>query len=243
MAGAGVYGPRPSLQDRGMTSEQMFPRLTDGVVVLRAHQRSDAPGVLEQCVDPLSREWTTVPLDYTYRDALEFVDETMPAGWRDDTEWAVAVEATDDDGAPRFAGTVSLRNDRVRRAEIAFGSHPWVRGSGVMERALRLLLEWGFAERGLESVFWWANTGNWGSRKLAWRLGFRMEGTVRRSLVHRGELRDAWVGTLLSTDVRQPVSPWLDVPLIHGNRVTLRPFADGDVPRIVQGCVDPVTVR
>jgi RimJ/RimL family protein N-acetyltransferase len=226
-----------------MTSEQTVPRLTDGVVVLRAHQRSDTPAVLEQCLDPLSREWTTVPLDYTYRDALEFVELTMPGGWADDSEWSFAVEAPDDDGTPQFAGTVSLRNHQVRRAEVAYGSHPWARGRGVMERAIRLLLEWGFAERGLECVIWWANTGNWGSRKLAWRLGFRMEGSVRRWLAHRGELRDAWVGTLLSTDLRQPTSPWLDVPLLHGERVTLRPFTPADVGRIVEGCTDPVTVQ
>jgi RimJ/RimL family protein N-acetyltransferase len=184
-----------------------------------------------------------VPLDYTYQDALEFVDQTMPAGWRDDSEWSFAVEAIDDNGAPRFAGTVSLRNHQVRRAEVAYGSHPWVRGRGVMERALRLLLDWGFTERGLESVIWWANTGNWGSRKLAWRLGFRMEGSVRKWLAHRGELRDAWVGTLLATDRREPAGPWLDVPLILGDRVTLRPFVPGDVAPIVEGCTDPVTMR
>ena len=226
-----------------MTSELTVPRLTDGVVVLRAHERSDAGGALEQCLDPLSREWTTVPLDYTYRDALEFVEQTMPAGWREDTEWGFAVEAVGDDGVPRFAGTVSLRNHRVRRAEIAYGSHPWVRGRGVMERALRLLIEWGFAERGLECVIWWANTGNWGSRKLAWRLGFHMEGSVRRWIAHRGELRDGWVGTLLSTDLREPTSAWLDVPVIHGDRVSLRPLSSADTERIVEGCADPETAR
>ena len=35
-----------------------------------------------------------------------------------------AVEAPDDDGTPRFAGTVSLRNEREGRAEVAFGAHP-----------------------------------------------------------------------------------------------------------------------
>ena len=58
-----------------------------------------------------------------------------------------------------------------------------------MERALRLLLEWGFAEQGLQTVVWWANEGNWASRRLAWRLGFTFEGTLRRWLPQRGELR------------------------------------------------------
>ena len=59
-------------------------------------------------------------------------------------------------------------------------SHPWARGRGVMERALRLLLEWGFAERDLQTVIWLARRGNWASRRLAWRLGFSFDGHAAR---------------------------------------------------------------
>ena len=83
-----------------------------------------------------------------------------------------------------------------------------------MERALRLLLDWGFTERGFETVIWWAHRGNWASRKVAWRLGFTIEGSARQWLTQRGELRDAWVGTLLATDALQPRTPWLDAPRI-----------------------------
>lgn len=219
------------------------PTLTDGDVTLRAHRPDDAAGSLEQCRDPLSRAWTTVPLDYTYLDATDYVTRVMPGGWEDDSEWSFAVEAVDPSGTPRYAGTISLRNERVRRAEVAYGSHPWVRGHGVMERALRLLLTWGFEERGLETVIWWCNRGNWRSRRLAWRLGFSFEGAPRRWLPQRGELRDAWVGTLLATDPMHPGTRWYDAPRLGGEQVHLRPLASSDVPRIVEGCTDPVTAR
>ena len=92
-----------------MPFPETVPRLTAtsgrGTVTLRAHEPSDAAAALEQCRDPLSRRWTTVPLDYTYRDAQEYVTVAMPAGWDDDTEWSFAVEALDGD-VPRFAGSV-----------------------------------------------------------------------------------------------------------------------------------------
>jgi RimJ/RimL family protein N-acetyltransferase len=223
-----------------MAFPQTVPRLTEAGVTLRAHLPSDAAAVLEQCRDLLSREWTTVPLDYTYRDAQEFVSVAMPAGWADDSEWSFAVEALDH-GTPRFAGTVSLRNHGHGRAEIAFGSHPWVRGRGHMETALRLLLDWGFSARGLSTVIWWANRGNWASRKLAWRLGFTFEGAPRGWLVHRGELRDSWVGTLLAADLRHPTTPWYDVPRLVGRSVVLRRLEPRDVPRMVEACTDPET--
>lgn len=230
-----------------MRFPQDVPTLLDDLapspVRLRAHRADDAPAALDQCLDPLSRQWTTVPLDYTLDDAKRFVSHAMPGGWRTDTEWAFAVEAVDDSGTPRFAGTVSLRNEGDARAEIAYGSHPWVRGRGVMERALRLLLTWGFAERGLETVIWWANKGNWASRKLAWRLGFTVEGAPRHWLPQRGELLDSWVGTLLTGDPRLPTSAWLTPPYVVGSTVVLRRLRDDDVDRIVEGCLDPVTAR
>ncbi|WP_392466693.1 hypothetical protein ACF3NS_13715 [Arsenicicoccus cauae] len=38
--------------------------LTDGVVLLRAHTEGDVPAIVEQCTDPESLRWTTVPRPY-----------------------------------------------------------------------------------------------------------------------------------------------------------------------------------
>jgi len=110
-----------------------------------------------------------------------------------------------------------------------------------MERAMRLLVDWGFESQGVQVMMWRANTGNWPSRRLAWRLGFTLEGTIRKALPHRGELRDAWVGTLLPTDERRPRTPWLDVPVLEADGLRLRPWRDSDVPRIVEACSDERT--
>jgi len=226
-----------------MRFPQDVPTLRDGDVSLRPHRPEDASAALEQCLDPLSREWTTVPLDYTRADADRFVRQAMPGGWADETEFGFAVEAPDDDGGLRYAGTMSLRDQGEGRAEIAYGSHPWVRGRGVMERALRLMIAWGFEERGLETVIWWANRGNWASRKLAWRLGFSFEGAPRHWLPQRGVLLDAWVGTLLAADRREPTAPWLVPPYVRGERVVLRRLVHEDAGRVVEGCLDPETKR
>lgn len=218
------------------------PTLTDGSddlrVTLRAHREDDVQGVYEQGTDPVSQAWTTVPVPYQRDSAQRFVREVMPGGWQLDQEWGFAVEV-----GGRFAGTVSLRDRQDSRAEVAYGSHPWVRGTGAMERALRLLLGWGFEERGLQTVVWWANRGNWASRKLAWRLGFAMEGTLRSWLPQRGELLDAWVGTLLATDERRPRHRWIDVPTIESSRLPIRLRAAGpeDAGRITEACQDEQT--
>jgi RimJ/RimL family protein N-acetyltransferase len=212
------------------------PTLTDGVVTLRAHRPDDAQGCYEQCLDPLSQEWTTVPVPYSLEDARRFVTEVMPQGWADGSSWGFAVEH---DG--RFAGSVELRDEGEGRLEVAYGSHPDARGRGLMERAVRLLVEWGFSDRGARVVVWRANRGNWASRRLAWRLGFTVEGTIRAALPQRGELLDAWVGTLLPDDDRAPRTTWFDVPVLEAEGLRLRPFRDSDVPRIVEACSDERT--
>ena len=217
-----------------MKFPQDVPTLTDGVVTLRAHVPDDAPGSYEQCQDPESQRWTTVPVPYSMVDAREFVEGIIPRGWREDRAWGFAVEAADDDGTLRYCGTVELRPEPGGRAEVAYGAHPWCRGHGVMLRALRLLLDWGFESQGLHTVVWWAHTGNWASRKLAWRLGFRIEGEVRQWLTQRGELRDGWVGTLLASDPREPRGDWFDVPVLVGDKVVLRGYRDSDAERIQQ---------
>ncbi|MCW2858038.1 MAG: putative GCN5-related N-acetyltransferase [Marmoricola sp.] len=221
---------------------QVVPTLSDGVVTLRAHRDDDIPGCLDQSIDPLSRRWTRVPDPYTLEDAQRFVRHAMPGGWATDQEWGFAVEARDPDGVARYAGTVSLRNEGSGRAEIAYGAHPWARGHGILERALRLLLEWGFTELHLDCVIWWAEEGNWASRKLAWRLGFPCDGTVRRWMDHRDGLADAWVGSLLRDDVRQPRNAWYDVPRIVGTGLVLRRHQDSDAPRVQEACTDERSV-
>ena len=212
------------------------PTLTDGTVTLRAHRPEDAKGSWEQCQDPLSQRWTTVPVPYEMSDAERFVSHVMPNGWEQGTTWGFAIEAEG-----RYAGTVELRPEGHGRAEIAYGSHPWVRGTGYVERALRLLLEWGFAEHDLRMVIWWANKGNWASRKVAWRLGFSFEGTVRQWLPQRGQLRDGWVGTLLADDPREPQSPWLVAPVLDAGPARLRPWRAEDAVRVVEACRDERT--
>lgn len=219
------------------------PTLTDGVVRLRAHHEDDVAGVLEQSTDPVSQAWTTVPVPYTPDDAKRFVREVMPGGWLTDQEWGFAVEY---DG--RYAATVTLRNEGERRAEIAYGSHPRIRGTGGMERALRLLLDWGFDGAGgpaLHTVVWWANRGNWPSRRLAWRLGFGIDATLRGWLPQRGDLLDAWAGTLLATDERRPRHRWPALPTINSPRLPLclRRALPEDVERMVEACADASSAR
>lgn len=220
-----------------------IPTLTDGTVRLRPPNGDDVEGSWEQCQDLVSQQWTQVPVPYGRDDARTYLRHIIPGGWETDREWGFVVEAEDDTGTARFAGTMSLRNEGERRAEISYGSHPWARGRGVTERALRLLLDWGFVERDLQTVIWLARRGNWASRRLAWRLGFSFEGTLRAWLPQRGELTDTWVGTLRRGEEMSPRNDWLVPPRITDGPIVLRETIDADIPRLIEALNDETIQR
>jgi RimJ/RimL family protein N-acetyltransferase len=91
-----------------------------------------------------------------------------------------------------------------------------------MGRAVALVVEHGFDPDGLglARISWSAYVGNWPSRRVAWRAGFRVEGTIRGFAVQReGVRRDCWVGTLLRDDPREPNEPWPDDAPVDGAAV------------------------
>jgi RimJ/RimL family protein N-acetyltransferase len=211
------------------------PTLTDGVVTLRGHRRTDIPAVVRQGQDPDMVRWTRVPIPYATRDAEDYLTAAA-AGWSRSSGYAFAIEVSGE-----YAGAIDLRPQGRGAAEVGYALGPWARGRGVMSRALRLVLGWGFDVLGLDVVLWQAQVGNWASRRVAWSVGFRVEGTVRGLLPHRDQRVDAWVGSLRRDDPRTAPHAWLDPPLLYGERVTLRPHRDADAARIVEACRDAAT--
>ncbi|HME80176.1 MAG TPA: GNAT family N-acetyltransferase [Mycobacterium sp.] len=164
--------------------------MTDGPdLVLRLPLPGDVDNIVAQCRDAEFQRWTRVPVPYRESDAEDFV-KRVAANWRANVAmFAIAYHG-------RFSRSVGLQFDGIGGAEVGYGLAPWARGMGVMTRALRLALAWGFGLPGIEVVYWLAQVGNWPSRRVAGRCGFRMEGTVCGLLEQRGQRRDAWIGSL-----------------------------------------------
>ena len=222
----------------------VVPILVDpgSTVTLRAHSPADLPAIVEQCNDPSTMRWTTVPIPpggYTLTNAQEYLADVVRPGWERGTVFGWAIEA-DIDGRRRFCGSIDLQPDGTGVAEVGFGLHPAARGRSIMTSALRLVRDHGFDVLGLQVIRWRAAVGNWASRRVAAAAGFRFDGTVRRLLVHRGDLLDGWLATITADDPRTDLS-WTDPPRLTTQRLLLRPFADRDDLRVAQACGDPIT--
>jgi len=213
----------------------------DAGITLRAPNTGDLAGMVEQCRDPEMIRWTTVPnppAGYQLRDAEEFL-AVIASGWTSGERLGWTIEGQRGP-ARRYCGSIDLRLQGDGIAEVGFGLHPEARGRSMMIAALHLVLNYGFNIAGLQVIRWRAVVGNWASRRVAAKVGFVFDGTVRRLLVHRDELLDGWIATLTRDDPRLS-QPWLYPLDLRGDGVRLRAFRASDVDRIVQACSDSET--
>lgn len=215
------------------------PVLSDGVVTLRAHTHADIDDMLAMAQDEVMIRWTAIPTPHQRHDSEQFAFTIIPRGWNEGTHRGWAIEAADDHGVARFAGNVDIRQSPI--ADIGFALHPWARGRGIMARAVRLAVDWAFAEGGIEIVHWRSHIGNEASLRVAHATGFALHGTTPGMLHERGQVLDAWTGSIRFGDPPLPRSRWAESTVIESERLRLRPFTDADLPRIVEACSDPQT--
>ncbi|QJW36634.1 GNAT family N-acetyltransferase [Cellulosimicrobium protaetiae] len=192
--------------------------LDDGRIHLSTPTLDDVDAITAACREPGMAEWTVVPDPYERTDAERFVLEEVVPGWERGTAltWTVRESGGPPfvDGRGPLLGMMGIGLDDgapgARSGEIGYWLTPAARGRGIGTAAARLVADWAFDVEGagLSRLVWQAYVDNWPSRRLAWRLGFRVEGTIRRQLVQRGVRRDAWFGTLLPDDPREPNEPW-----------------------------------
>ena len=171
-------------------------------VRLRPLRADDIPAIVVACQDPLSARYTTVPQPYTEAHAEAFVHQFAPSVWARGVEAVFAVADADD----AYAGSMSLRlhGDELTCAtgDVGYLIGPHARGRGYATAALDALCAWGFAELRLHRIEWQAYLGNDGSRTVAERAGFQVEGVQRDALIHQGAYQSAWIGARLASDAR-----------------------------------------
>ena len=176
-------------------------QLVTARLLLRPIGPADVDSVFVECQDPDVQRWTTVPSPYRREHAEQFARDYAPKAW---ASGAAAVFAVTEVGSGKLLGSVGLHFDRGRDdgiAEIGYWTAAAARGRGVTTEAVAAVCAWGFGTCGVERIEWYAEVGNLASRRVAEKVGFSIEGTLR-SFLRRddGHRVDAWVGSLLGAD-------------------------------------------
>lgn len=169
------------------------PSFDDGVVRLRGLCDLDKDDLVLLCVDLESVRWTTVPLDYGEDDALFYINSVVRQGFLSGKSHVFGVVDVVSD---RLLGTVEVRAKGCGVGEVGINMSAAVRGCGVSERVVALLVDYAFVDLGLHTLRWVCAVDNWASRKLAYKCGFVFDGMVRKFFRQRGVALDAWVLSL-----------------------------------------------
>ncbi|MGW6983943.1 GNAT family N-acetyltransferase [Streptomyces sp. NPDC054932] len=181
-------------------------------LILRPFVPSDEEEVYAAAQDPDIQRWTLVPSPYGHEHAHAFVNEIVPNGWRDGTAFSFAVRLG---AGGALVAAVGVHIHGAESHEIGYWAVKEHRGRGYMTEAVRAVARWAFTELGVGRLEWRAEVGNAGSRAVAERAGFRVEGLLRAGIQQRGTYRDCWVGSLLPSDLGLPSSlPYL--PAVSG---------------------------
>lgn len=212
--------------------------LTGDRVRLRAYRITDVDAMVRHARDPQTQEWSGLRAQYGRSHALRYALRTAPAGWRAGDRLALAIE---DRTSGQFQGFIEVRLDGSGGGQLGYGVAPWARGRGIATEAARLALDWLFDSGTLQVAIWHAYVGDWAARRIAWKLGFHIEGAVRDVCARRGERRAAWIGSLLRDDPRTPATRWLRVPTLAGDGIVVRPWRATDAPACVEACNDKAT--
>ncbi|MFD9727653.1 GNAT family N-acetyltransferase [Streptomyces sp. NPDC059072] len=184
--------------------------LTTDRLDLRPFTPADEDEVFAAVQDPDIQRWTMVPSPYAREHARAFVGELVPNGWRADTGYSFAVRLGE--GGPLVAavGVHVHETFGEKSYEIGYWATKEHRGHGYMTEAVTAVARWAFTELGAVRLEWRAEVGNAGSRAVAEKAGFRIEGLLRASLHRSGTVRDSWVGALLPSDLGlTPALPYL----------------------------------
>jgi RimJ/RimL family protein N-acetyltransferase len=88
--------------------------------------------------------------------------------------------------------------------EIGYSLIPSERGRGYCTEAVRIMVDYLFLSRDAMRVQACTDTRNLASQKVLEKVGFKKEGTMRKFLFIRGELRDALMYSILREEWKEP---------------------------------------
>ncbi len=162
----------------------------------------DGERITALCQDQEIARWTTVPSPFTQENADEFIDSCQTGWEKGNGTWTIR---RSEDG--ELIGCIALEKRGDKTFEVGYWMGSQYRGSGYMEEALRHLLEVATEQLGAVRIEWSAQVDNWASWRVAWKCGFRREGTAR-SVTRGGRTGDHWKASYIVADATTPATPW-----------------------------------
>lgn len=216
--------------------------ITAGRLHLRPWQAGDEDVLLAAEADDHIARWSYgLPEPRGRQDAAAYVRERGPARWTSGEElaWAVCDSA---DG--RVLADLALHRIGPVTWSTSFWCLPAERGRGVLSDALACAVRFAFSSLGAKRIEWQAEVGNWASRRVAEKAGFRFEGVRRHCFGGPdGSRVDGWVAARLPQDSGADTAAFPRYEAVSDGSVTLRRWRLSDAADVARACSDEQIAR
>lgn len=177
-----------------------LPGLSGRAVRLRGPRADDIDAIFALFSDPTTMRWWSRPPMRQRSEAAAYLDSIARGlAERSFINWLIA-DAIDDSAI----GTCTLYDIQVPhlRAGIGYALSSERCGRGLAGEAVGLALRWGFGQLGLNRIEADVHPDNLPSRRLLERLGFQLEGQLRRRFVAGEDIQDSAIYGLLAEEWR-----------------------------------------
>ncbi len=176
----------------------MEPRVLEAETIrMRPLESGDIPHILELASAAEIAENTFVPHPYPPEAAAEFVHKARER-WRYDEGFTFAIIDKD---ANQFVGAMGIHpKGKHHTAEVGYwiGRPFW--GRGLATAALRLIIQFGFEQLGLNRIQAGHFRHNAASGRVMQKANMRYEGLQRQGMYHRDQYKDIVCYAILRED-------------------------------------------
>jgi len=173
-----------------------FPLITTNRLVLREAVQADAPEIFFLRSDADVLQYINKEPMKTMEEAEAYIRMISDAvGNNEYISWAMSLL----EQPQVMIGSIALWRVMKEhyRAEIGYVLHPSYHRKGLMDEALKSVIDYGFNVMNLHSIEANINPQNEGSRKLLEKHGFVQEGYFRENFCFRGQFMDSATFSLI----------------------------------------------
>jgi len=168
-------------------------------IILRPPRASDAESIYTYAKDREVSRYMTVRFPYPYKrkDAEGFI-KRVAKEWQEKNQ-KNTIFVIEHLGSKQVVGTIGLKKIDTynKNAELGYWVAKKYWRQGIASEAVKLILDYGFNELNLKRVYAGVFHPNTASQKLLEKIGFKHEGTLRKSARRSEQWFDRlWFGLL-----------------------------------------------
>ena len=173
-----------------------FPELETERLLLRKITKDDVQEVFEIRSNPITMQFIDRPIAKTIDDALNLIkvfDEVFEK--QDGVAWAITFKEE-----KKLIGTIGFwKMDKPNfRAEIGYILNQTFHRKGIMNEALKVVIDFGFQQINLHSIEAVTKPTNTASNEILLKNGFLQEGYFRENYFFEGKFYDKKVFSLIN---------------------------------------------